>query len=145
MTTVPKLLKLVPGDTVRLVSPASTPTKDGVVRGTMLLESLGLRVELGRHVFDRLGYLAGLDADRLADINDALNDASVRAIITTRGGKGAYRIADGLDFSAMRADPKLLVGFSEVTILHLALRHHAGDHGLRAACYIAVHSGHAPI
>src|SRR5205823_7837796 len=76
MTTVPKLLKLVPGDTVRLVSPASTPTKDGVVRGTMLLESLGLRVELGRHVFDRLGYLAGLDADRLADINDALNDRS---------------------------------------------------------------------
>ena len=109
MTAVPKPLKLAPGDTVRLVSPASTPTKDGVARGITLLESLGLRVELGRHVFDRLGYLAGLDADRLADINDALNDPSIRAIIATRGGKGAYRIADGLDFSAMRADPKLLV------------------------------------
>ena len=69
MTTVRKQLMLVPGDTVRVVSPASTPTKDGVARGITLLESLGLRVELGRLVFDRLGYLAGLDADRLADIN----------------------------------------------------------------------------
>jgi muramoyltetrapeptide carboxypeptidase len=143
MTALPKPLKLAPGDTVRLVSPASTPTKNGVARGIALLESLGLRVELGRHVFDRLGYLAGLDADRLADINDALNDPSVRAIITTRGGKGAYRIADGLDFSAMRADPKLLVGFSEVTIMHLALWHHAGVPGIHGAWWDADQFGEA--
>jgi hypothetical protein len=58
--------------------------------------------------------------------NDALNNPSVRTIITTRGGKGAFRIADGPDFSAMRADPKILIGFSGTRILHLALWHHAG-------------------
>jgi len=59
----------------------------------------------------------------------------VRAIIATRGGRGAYRIADGLDFAAMAADPKLLVGFSEVTILHLALFHRAGLAGVHGACW----------
>jgi muramoyltetrapeptide carboxypeptidase len=52
------------------------------------LEALGLKVELGRHVFDRLGYLAGSDKDRLADINDALRDEGVRAVITTMGASG---------------------------------------------------------
>jgi muramoyltetrapeptide carboxypeptidase len=143
MTPVTKPLKLTPGDTVRLVSPASTPTGDGVTRGIALLESHGLRVELGRHVFDKFGYLAGRDVDRLADINDALNDPSVRAIIATRGGKGAYRIADGLDSSATRVDPKLLIGFSEVTILHLALWHHAGVPGIHGACWDVEQFGEA--
>lgn len=121
------------GDTVRLVSPASTPDEEHVARTVGSLESLGLQVELGRHVFDRHGYLAGRDEDRLADINEALNDPKVRAVITTRGGKGAYRIADALDFAAMRADPKLLVGFSEITILHLAVWRHAGVPGIHGA------------
>jgi muramoyltetrapeptide carboxypeptidase len=106
---------------VRLVSPASTPEENNVEQIATMLESNGLRVQLGRHVFDRFGYLAGRDEDRLKDLNEAINDASVRAIITTRGGKGAYRIADGLDFAALRADPKPLIGFSEITILHLAM------------------------
>jgi muramoyltetrapeptide carboxypeptidase len=87
-----------------------------------MLESWGFRVELGTHCFDKLGhYLAGRDEDRLADFNDALRDPGVRAIITTRGGKGAYRIAHALDFRAARNNPKLLVGYSDITILHLAL------------------------
>jgi muramoyltetrapeptide carboxypeptidase len=87
-----------------------------------MLESWGLRVELGAHVFDRFGhFLAGRDEDRLADINDALRDPGVRAIFTTRGGKGSYRIAHALDFAAAARDPKPLIGFSDITILHLAL------------------------
>ncbi len=66
-------------------------------------------------------YLAGADEDRLADLNQAIRDPGIRAIVATRGGKGAYRIADGLDFAALSADPKLLIGFSETTILHLAI------------------------
>jgi muramoyltetrapeptide carboxypeptidase len=65
--------------------------------------------------------MAGHDDDRLNDINDAFRDPGVRAVITTRGGAGAYRIADGLDFDAVRSDPKPLVGFSDITCLHLAL------------------------
>lgn len=110
------------GDRVRLVSPASRPDREQVARGAELLTSWGLEVELGRHVFDSYGhYLAGRDEDRLADLNDALHDPGVRAILATTGGKGAYRIASGLDFTAARRDPKPLVGFSDNTILHLAL------------------------
>ena len=78
-----------------------------------VLESWGLRVDVGRHVLDEWGYMAGRDEDRLADLNDAFRDPTVRAIIATRGGAGAYRIADGVDFDAVRADPKPLVGFSD--------------------------------
>ena len=91
------------------------------MRGVALFRSWGLEPELGEHVFDQYGYLAGNDKDRVADLNDALQDPGVRAIIATRGGKGAYRIVDDLDFDAVRRDPKPLVGFSDITHIHLAL------------------------
>jgi muramoyltetrapeptide carboxypeptidase len=127
--------KLKAGDRVRFVSPASSVPKGGLDGGTKVLESLGLKVEYGAHVYDvdaTFDYLAGTDEDRLADINDALRDPGIKAIIATRGGKGAYRIASGLDFEAARRNPKLLVGFSEITILHMALLKHGilgGIHG----------------
>lgn len=116
--------RLKPGDHVRLVSPASTPDRDLVAKTKAMLEGLGLIVEIGHHAFDEWGYMAGRDEDRLADINDAFRDPGVKAVIATRGGKGAYRIADKLDFDALRQNPKLLVGFSEITILHLAIWKH---------------------
>lgn len=87
-----------------------------------MLEGWGLRVELGRHVFSRHGYLAGTDQERLADLHEAFLDPGVRAVLATRGGKGAYRIAAHLDLEAIRVDPKPLVGFSDITYLHLALQ-----------------------
>ncbi len=93
-----------------------------------MLGSWGLQVEIGRHAFDRAGYLAGADRARLADLNEALRDPGVRGIFATTGGKGAYRIAPHLDFEAARADPKPFVGFSDITYLHLAL-HRAGVAG----------------
>lgn len=116
--------KLNVGDRVRLVSPASTPTHEGVERCMEIMQSWGLRPELGKHAFEEYGYLAGKDADRLADLNEAIRDPGIRAIIATRGGKGAYRIAGDLDFAAMRRNPKLYVGFSENTIIELALWKH---------------------
>jgi muramoyltetrapeptide carboxypeptidase len=78
-----------------------------------MLESWGLRVEFGVHCLDKLGhFLAGSDKDRLADINDALRDPGVRAIITTRGGKGAYRIAHALDFGQRARTPNLWSGIA---------------------------------
>ncbi|MEV0288825.1 LD-carboxypeptidase [Kribbella sp. NPDC050820] len=124
--------RLMPGDRVRVVSPASTPEREFVARGVELLTGWGLQVELGRHVFDSVGYLAGTDEDRLADLNDAFRDPGVRAVFTTRGGKGAYRISDQLDFDAVRRDPKPLIGFSDITAIHLTLWKEcqlAGIHG----------------
>jgi muramoyltetrapeptide carboxypeptidase len=125
--------RLRPGDHVRLVSPASTPDRAGVEASTSFLEGLGLRVTVGKHAFDQLGYLAGRDEDRLADVNEALRDPDIKAVIATRGGKGAYRIAGGLDFAAARRHPKLLIGFSEITILHLALWDRCRIAGLHGA------------
>ena len=112
------------GDLVRLVSPSSPPDRSWLAESVRVLEGWGLRVDLGRHVLGVWGYMAGRDDDRLADLNDALGDPMVRAIIATRGGAGAYRIVDGIDFDAVRADPKPLVGFSDITNLHVALWTH---------------------
>ena len=112
---------LRPGDRVRLVSPASYPEREWLDESRRILERWGLVVDVGAHALDQWGYMAGRDEDRVADLNEAFMDRRVRAIITTRGGAGAYRIADGIDFDAVRADPKPVLGFSDITYLHLAL------------------------
>lgn len=124
---------LAPGDLVRFVSPASTPVRAEVEASAELLRSWGFRVDFGPHAFRKLSYLAGTDEERLADLNDALGDPGVRAIFATRGGKGSYRIADRLDFAAARRDPKLLVGYSDITILHLALWNQGIGGGIHGA------------
>jgi len=113
--------KLRPGDKVRFISPASTPDRDAVLRSAAALQRWGLEIEYGAHAFAKEGTFAGSDEQRAADLNAALRDPSVRAVFATRGGRGCYRIADKIDFDAVRRDPKLLIGFSENTILHLAL------------------------
>jgi len=113
--------KLVPGDRVRLVSPGGPPIHERVDLGKAMLESWGLVVELGDHALGSFGYLSAPDADRLADLNDAFADPDVRAVLATRGGYGTGRIVDGIDYDAVRADPKLVLGYSDITALHLAL------------------------
>ena len=126
---------LRPGDRVRFVSPASPPDRAGVERRAGILEGWGLQVEVGRHAFDQRGFLAGRDEDRLADLNKAFRDPEIRAVFATRGGKGSYRIADRLDFDAVRADPKILVGFSDITVLHLSLWKHCRLIGLHGGLF----------
>ena len=123
---------LRPGDKVRFVSPASSPDKDRVLRNAASLKGWGLNVDFGEHAFRKWNYLAGTDEERLADLNAALRDPEVRAVFTTRGGKGSYRIADQMDFEAARRDPKFVIGFSDITALHLSFLkncHQVGIHG----------------
>lgn len=109
------------GDLVMLVSPAGPTRLERLDRGTELLSSWGLRVRVAPHACERSGYLAGTDEHRLADVNLALREPEVRAVICTRGGYGVQRIVDGVDLAAVRADPKLVVGFSDITALQLTL------------------------
>ena len=104
-----------------LVSPAGPLRPERLELGTRMLTEWGLRVALAPHVYARHGYLAGTDDVRRADLNLALRDPEVRAVIATRGGYGVQRLVDGLDDAAVRADPKLVVGFSDITALQLAL------------------------
>jgi muramoyltetrapeptide carboxypeptidase len=108
------------GDRVRIVAPAR-PGDERLARGVDVLESFGLLVELADHVFDQYGYLAGSDADRLADLNAAFRDPGVRAVVGARGGYGSQRIIDGLDVDAIRHDPKVFLGFSDLTSVHCKL------------------------
>lgn len=131
----PELLlapKLQPGDLVRLISPASYPDQPHIDNYKETLKSWGLCCDVGNHVLGKHGYMAGTDSERLDDLNKAFRDPEVRAVIATRGGAGAYRISDDIDFDAVRSDPKLLVGFSDITYLHLSLLTHGhvgGIHG----------------
>ncbi|MGC4813092.1 S66 peptidase family protein [Micromonospora sp. DT228] len=109
---------LAPGDRVRVVSPGSTPDPTNMARGIEILRGWGLEVELGAHVFAKYGYLAGTDAQRLADLNAALNDPGIRAVFAARGGYGTQRIVDDLDVSGLRRDPRVVVGFSDITSIH---------------------------
>ncbi len=128
---VPPKLRI--GDKIRFVSPASTPDEREVLARAKILEDWGIKVDSGQHAFNKNGYLAGTDDERLADFNDALRDPEVRAIFATRGGKGSYRIADRLDFEAVKRDPKYLVGFSDITVLHLSLYRQCRLVGLHGA------------
>ena len=113
--------RLEPGQRVRVVSPASFPEATEIPDLVRVLESWGLVVEIGDHAEDEWGFMAGRDEDRLHDLNDAFADPGVRAVFAARGGAGAYRIAHRIDFDAVRADPKPIIGFSDITALHLSL------------------------
>ena len=103
-----------------MVSPASYPTVEQLDDLVETLRSWELVPVLGEHVLDQHGYMAGSDTARLADLNAALSNPEIRAVIATRGGAGAYRIADRLAFDALVNDPKPIVGYSDITYLHLS-------------------------
>jgi muramoyltetrapeptide carboxypeptidase len=114
--------RLRDGDLVELVSPAGAADPAVVEAGLRVLTGWGLRVRLGEHALGRRhSYLSGSDEERLADLNAALRDPEVRAVICVRGGYGSQRLADRIDVDAVRADPKVVMGFSDVTALHVAL------------------------
>ena len=92
-----------------------------MARGVELLAGWGLTSGSAPHAYDRHGFLAGTDALRAADLNAAFADPQVRGVVCTRGGYGAQRVVDAIDMAAVRRDPKVVVGFSDITALQLAL------------------------
>lgn len=119
-----------------LVSPSGPARLERIEAGVAILESWGLHVKLAPGALDRHGYFAGTDEARLAGVNAALRDPDVRSLVCTRGGYGTQRIVDGVDTEAVRRDPKVLVGFSDITALQMALWQRvrlAGVHGPMAA------------
>ncbi|MEV4759469.1 LD-carboxypeptidase [Micromonospora sp. NPDC049559] len=104
-----------------LVSPSGPTRPERVARGVELLTGWGLRPVLAPHVYERQGYLAGDDATRAEDVNRAFADPEIRGVLCTRGGYGAQRMVDAIDMAAVRRDPKVVAGFSDITALQLAL------------------------
>ncbi|MFI1068333.1 LD-carboxypeptidase [Streptomyces puniciscabiei] len=116
--------RLAPGARVAVVAPSGPVPEERLQAGLDVLRGWDLDPVVAPHVLDRdgeLGYLAGGDADRAADLQRAWCDPSVAAVLCARGGYGAQRMVGLLDWEAMRAaGPKVFVGFSDVTVLHQA-------------------------
>ena len=120
-----KLLKperLCFGDSVGIVAPASAPPDPKAVdRAAEALERFGFQPKLAKNVRARLGFLAGTDRERATDLMTMFADKRVKAILCLRGGYGAGRILDRLDYEVIRRNPKILSGYSDITALHFAL------------------------
>lgn len=112
--------KLQKGDTVSIISPSgSVPDelKDRFNQGVKFLESLGLKVKIGKNALKRFYYSGGTVIERLSDIHDAFSDKEVKAIIMSIGGASANHLLDGLDFDLIKDNPKIFCGISDGTTL----------------------------
>jgi muramoyltetrapeptide carboxypeptidase len=119
-TLKPKRLK--PGDTVALVSPANATFNTLELQiAKESLEALGFKVRQSEHMLERHGYLAGEDRARAEDINKAFADSSVACVHAIRGGWGSARLLPYLDFDTIRRNPKVLIGYSDITALLLSV------------------------
>ena len=111
------------GDLVGVCAPSGPVEPDRLAAGVAALERLGFRVRVPEGVYERTGFTAGSSARRQAELLELLRDQEVRAVICARGGAGAIELLAGLDDTAWDlADPKPIVGYSDVTFLHLLLR-----------------------
>ncbi|MEO8636306.1 MAG: LD-carboxypeptidase [Gemmatimonadales bacterium] len=120
--TVIRPRAIAPGSRVALVTPAGPLSEhDDLARGLELCRALGWEPVAGAHVLARHGYLAGSDAERLADLNDALTSPEIDAVWCLRGGYGLTRILDQVDFAGFARRPKPVIGFSDVTSLLVGL------------------------
>jgi muramoyltetrapeptide carboxypeptidase len=109
-------------DVIGIVAPASAPSSDQKIdKGIHYFEQLGYRVKLGAHAKAVHGYLAGTDEERASDLNAMFADKQVKAIIAVRGGYGTPRLLERIDYQLVRRNPKILVGYSDLTALELAL------------------------
>ncbi|MEM1125393.1 MAG: LD-carboxypeptidase [Bacteroidota bacterium] len=118
---------LRPGGRLGVIAPASAPRRpDTLARGLAHLEALGYEIVQPRAQMERQGYLAGSDAQRLDELNALLRRTDLDALVCVRGGYGTLRLLPGIDYEAARAHPKLLIGYSDITALQLALYTRAG-------------------
>ncbi|MEX0720817.1 MAG: LD-carboxypeptidase [Balneolaceae bacterium] len=121
----PKALKR--GDTIGLVAPGSPIYRTSEFAQMLTdLKALGFELKLGKHVRDRRGYLAGNDKNRASDVMAMFSDSEVDGIICTRGGWGCNRILPLLDFDLIKNNPKVFMGFSDITSLHMAIQKNSG-------------------
>ena len=109
------------GDTVAIIATARKVSKEEIQPAVAFFESYGLCVVLGKNLFESSNQYAGTDAQRTEDLQWALNDKTIKAIIIARGGYGSVRTIEQIDFTEFKKHPKWMVGYSDVTVLHNAI------------------------
>ncbi|UBZ07526.1 LD-carboxypeptidase [Salegentibacter mishustinae] len=115
------------GDTVGVVSPSSAIFETEPYEiAKENLEAMGLKVKFGKFVKSRYGHLAGTDEERAGELNEMFGDENIQAVMALRGGSGAARILDKLDYETIKNNPKIFIGYSDITALHLAIYEKTG-------------------
>lgn len=121
----PKALR--PGDTVGLITPSSyVSDPDRLALAERTARYFGLTPKFGKSVRKREGYLGGTVEDRVEDLHAMFRDPEVKAVFAIRGGYGASQLLDRIDYDLIRANPKIFLGYSDITALHLAIQKRAG-------------------
>jgi muramoyltetrapeptide carboxypeptidase len=120
--TLPSFLK--PGDCIGIVATARKISAEELNPAIKQLENWGLRVKFGRYIYAVDNQFAGTDNQRLADMQQMLDDEEIKAILSARGGYGTVRIIDKLDFTAFRQNPKWIGGYSDITVFHNHIQTH---------------------
>ena len=119
---IPPYLK--PGNTIGITCPAGFMTLPELQPAIETIRSWGFNIRLGKTVGERDFIFGGTDAERLADMQQMLDDPAIQAIMCARGGYGCVRIIDQLDFRKFTETPKWIIGFSDITVFHAELNHH---------------------
>lgn len=122
MDTLSKPPALQAGDRIAVIAPSGPPDPIRLEKGIELLESSGFSVVRGGSLTQRRGYLAGPDQSRALEFENVMSDPDIKAVFAARGGTGALRLLPLIDFSAFQ-DPKIFMGYSDATVLQMALFH----------------------
>lgn len=118
--------RLCKGNTIGVMAPAGLADLEDIKKAIPFFENLGLCVQLGQHVDNVYGYLAGTDQERLEDFHDMVANPNIKAIIFARGGYGTGRFVPSVNYELVRCNPKILWGYSDITYLHTAIRQQTG-------------------
>jgi len=121
---IPSYLK--PGDIIGITCTAGYTTKEEILPSILQMESWGFNIRIGNTIGKRVFTFGGTDAERTNDLQQMLDDQSIKAIMCARGGYGSVRIIDNLDFTNFVSHPKWLIGFSDITVLHCHLNRNYG-------------------
>lgn len=120
----PKRLKA--GDTVGVIAPASGLSQESFDKALQNLENLGFKTKVGKSARSVNGFLAGTDKQRLEDLHWAFSDSEIKAVWCVRGGYGVTRILPGVDYNLIKKNPKIFIGYSDITALHTAIFQNCG-------------------
>jgi muramoyltetrapeptide carboxypeptidase len=115
---------LVPGDSIAIIATARKVSEEELRPAIEIFEKAGLTVELGNNIFSSQHQFSGSDEERLEDLQWALDDESIKAVIIARGGYGTIRLIDNVDFTVFQKTPKWIIGYSDVTVLHSHINAH---------------------
>ena len=118
--------RLSKGDTVGIIAPSGGLVSDAFDRAVKNLEDLGFKTKVGKSARGKLSRFSATDQERLDDLHWAFTDSEVDAIWCLRGGYGAMRLLPKIDFKLIKKNPKIVIGFSDITALHLAISQNTG-------------------